>query len=188
MSTPRGRPPKSSPRLTREAILSAAAKRLDDADGRAFSLRLLALDLGVTPMALYSHVDGVDGILDALAERLFAEVPDPGHSDPSGGMQVLLLWYFERVLKHHGLTSALVARHGALPLPHQEWTNRIAALVNSAGLSADWSDILVDHLHGFALSQVAGGLKPEAAFELYRRQIGVLLGKILQEPEEARIV
>ncbi len=179
MSPRRGRPPKSDTGLTREAILSAAARRLDDTEKGAFSLRLLATDLGVTPMSLYGHVDGVEGILNGLAERWFAGVPDGGPQDPIDDLQGLLLWYCDRVLRHPGLTSALVSRLGALPVPHQVWTDRIAGLVETLGLAADWSDILVDHLHGFALPQAAAGVDAEVALNQYRRQIDALLGAML---------
>lgn len=159
--------------------MSAAAGRLDDTAKGAFSLRLLATDLGVTPMALYGHVDGVEGILNALAERWFVDVPDGGTQDTAGELEVLLLWYCDRVLRHPGLTSELVSRHGALPAPHQVWTDRIVGLVETMGLAADWSDILVDHLHGFALSQAAAGVDVEVALDQYRRQLHALFGAML---------
>lgn len=175
MASPRGRPPKSNPRLTRDEILSAAAKRLKDPDGGTLSLRGLAADLGVTPMSLYAHIDGIDGILDALADRWFSKIPEKDQDDPRDELIMLLIWYCERVLDHPRLTSAIVARHGAIPAPHQVWTDRVFRLVGAAGLANDWSDILVDHLHGFALSQAAGGGDPTGAIGIYRRQINTLL-------------
>jgi len=177
MSSPRGRPPKSDPRLTRDIILTAAAKRMEESQSGAFSLRRLATDLGVTPMSLYVHVDGIDGVLDALAERCFSGIPDTDLNDPRDGLRVLLAWYCERVLTHPRLTTVLVSRRGALPIPHQAWTDRVVSLVHAEELPTDWSDILVDHLHGFALSHAAGGSDPLVALEIYRRQIDVLLGK-----------
>lgn len=179
MSARRGRPPKSDTGLTREAILSAAAKRLDDTEKGLFSLRLIATDLGVTPMALYGHVDGVEGILNALAERWFADVPADGPDDPGDDLRALLVWYCDRVLQHPGLTSTLVSRLGALPVPHQVWTDRIVGLVETLDLAVDWSVILVDHLHGFALAQAAAGVDAEVALDQYRGQIDVLLGAML---------
>ncbi len=179
MPARRGRPPASAPGLTRDAILSAAASRLDRTGQDAFSLRLLATDLGVTPMALYAHVDGLDDILNALAEHWFADVPDDGPQDPAAHLRALLLWYCQRVLWHPGLTSALVSRLGALPAPHQTWTDRITGLLDGLGLAADWRDILVDHLHGHALSQAAAGVDPEVALGQYRTQLDVLLGAAL---------
>lgn len=182
MPARRGRPPGSGPGLTRDAILSAAARRLETAGNGAFSLRLLATDLGVTPMSLYTHVDGMDGILNALAERWFADVPDDSLQDPAADLRALLLWYCQGVLRHPGLTSALVARLGALPAPHQAWTDRITGLLGRLGLGPDWRDILVDHLHGHALAQAAAGADPAAALGQYRTQLDLLLGAALSRP------
>lgn len=182
MSARRGRPPKSVLGLTRDAILDAAARRLDTPENGAFSLRLLATDLGVTPMSLYAYVDGVEGILNSLAERWFADVPDNHAEDPFQELRALLVWYCNRVLRHPGLTSALVSRLGALPAPHQDWTDRIVGLVETLDLAVDWSDILVDHLHGFALPQAAAGADAEVALDHYRRQIDSLLGAMLSAP------
>ena len=175
MPARRGRPPKSSQALTRGAVLEAARRRLEEDDAGTLSLRLIASDLGVTPMALYTHVEGIDDILDALAERWFAELPEVGLDDARQDLGMHLRWYCARVLEHPSLTSALVARQGHLPAPHMSWTDRLTQVIAGAGLPPDWRDILVDHLHGFALSQAAGGAADPHAVALYERQLGLML-------------
>jgi AcrR family transcriptional regulator len=175
MPARRGRPSKASQALTRDAILEAARRRLEEDGTGTVSLRLIAFDLGVTPMALYTHVEGMDDILDALAEQWFVKIPEPGLDDARRDLGVLLCWYCTRVLEHPGLTSALVARQGHLPTPHKSWTDRVTQVVEGAGLSPDWSDILVDHLHGYALSQAAGGTAGPRAIAQYERQMGLML-------------
>jgi AcrR family transcriptional regulator len=60
------------PRLSRDAILDRALA-LADAEGiEAVSLRRLARELGVTPMALYWHFDDKRALLNALGDRLLA--------------------------------------------------------------------------------------------------------------------
>jgi len=66
-------------RLTRGAVL-AEARALGDTRGfDAVTIRGVADRLGVTPMALYRHVGDKDGLLDGLADTLYAElrIPDP---------------------------------------------------------------------------------------------------------------
>jgi TetR/AcrR family transcriptional regulator, tetracycline repressor protein len=61
-------------RLTRAAVVDRAL-RLADADGLdALTIRKLATDLGVTPMALYWHFRSKDELLEGLAERLWGEI------------------------------------------------------------------------------------------------------------------
>jgi AcrR family transcriptional regulator len=179
MARGRGRPKKEASPLSRDAILSAALERLGSPHSQPLSLRLLARDLGVTPMALYSHVEGVDDILHGLAERRFEDVPDKAATADAEAIEQHLNWYCERVLGHVGLTLALVSRRGDLPRPHETWTQHLRHMVAEVGLPKEWSDILVDHLHGFTLSHLASGEYPAQSLAEYGRQIAVLLRTIL---------
>lgn len=61
-------------RLTKAAVVDRALQ-LADADGlEALTIRKLAADLGVTPMALYWHFRSKDELLEGLAERVWGEV------------------------------------------------------------------------------------------------------------------
>lgn len=176
MAARRGRPPKSASTLTREAILGAALKLLEPPPGR-LSLRGLASALGVTPMALYPHIGDLDALLDALAAQCLAEGLLPG--DDESDLRRLLLWYCSRVLRYPGLTSAIVARHGALPAPHQAWTDAVTRCVSERNLPLLWRDVLVDHLHGYALASAATGTDLEAALTVYSRHVDLLLDTLL---------
>jgi AcrR family transcriptional regulator len=60
--------------LSRERIGEAALARIE-AHGRAsLSMRNLAADLRCEAMSLYHHVDGIDGVLDEVVDRLLAKV------------------------------------------------------------------------------------------------------------------
>jgi AcrR family transcriptional regulator len=61
--------------ISRAAIL-AAALHLADAQGLpAVSMHSVARSLGVSPMALYRHIDDKDALLDGLVEMLLTEIP-----------------------------------------------------------------------------------------------------------------
>ena len=65
--------------LSRPRVLQAAVARAD-ADGlEAFSMRRLAQELGVVPMALYKHVANKDELLDGMVDIVFAEIESPVH-------------------------------------------------------------------------------------------------------------
>src|SRR3954469_19303024 len=60
--------------LTREAVVERAL-RVADAEGlEAVTIRRLGQELGVTPMALYWHVKNKEELLDAMGDRLFADL------------------------------------------------------------------------------------------------------------------
>ncbi|BBA96110.1 putative TetR family transcriptional regulator [Actinacidiphila reveromycinica] len=76
-STRRGRPPKGTAHLSRDVIVGATLKVID-ADGiAAVSMRSVARTLGVDAKSLYNHVDGKDGLLDAVAEHLLDGIALP---------------------------------------------------------------------------------------------------------------
>jgi TetR/AcrR family tetracycline transcriptional repressor len=68
-------PPKTSPeRLTRSAVAERAL-RIGDADGLdAITIRRLAQELGVTPMALYWHFKNKDELLLGLVDHVLTNV------------------------------------------------------------------------------------------------------------------
>jgi TetR/AcrR family transcriptional regulator, tetracycline repressor protein len=61
-------------RLTRAAVVDQALALADKSGLDALTIRKLATELGVTPMALYWHFHGKDELLDGLVDRLWGEV------------------------------------------------------------------------------------------------------------------
>jgi TetR/AcrR family transcriptional regulator, tetracycline repressor protein len=61
-------------RLTRAAVVDRALALVDKPGLDALTLRKLATELGVTPMALYWHFRGKDELLEGLAERVWSEI------------------------------------------------------------------------------------------------------------------
>jgi TetR/AcrR family transcriptional regulator, tetracycline repressor protein len=61
-------------RLTRRTVVDRAMQLADAAGLDALTIRKLAQELGVTPMALYWHFRSKDELLDGLAERVWSEI------------------------------------------------------------------------------------------------------------------
>jgi TetR/AcrR family transcriptional regulator, tetracycline repressor protein len=61
-------------RLTRAAVTDRALALADESGLDALTIRKLANELGVTPMALYWHFRGKDELLEGLADRLWEEM------------------------------------------------------------------------------------------------------------------
>ncbi|WP_335975501.1 TetR/AcrR family transcriptional regulator [Streptomyces sp. CA2R106] len=73
----RGRPPKGTAQLSRDGIVEATLKVIDADGTAAVSMRSVARALGVDAKSLYNHVDGKDGLLDAVAEHLLGGIALP---------------------------------------------------------------------------------------------------------------
>ncbi|HTQ69631.1 MAG TPA: TetR/AcrR family transcriptional regulator [Solirubrobacteraceae bacterium] len=63
--------------LSTARILQAAVALADEAGLGAFSMRGLAQELGVVPMALYKHVANKEELLDGMVDIVFGEIELP---------------------------------------------------------------------------------------------------------------
>ncbi|WP_433337303.1 TetR/AcrR family transcriptional regulator [Spirillospora sp. CA-294931] len=61
--------------LSRDEVLDVTMALAERGGLDAVSMRAVADRLDVTPMALYRYVDGKQGLLDGLVERMMAEMP-----------------------------------------------------------------------------------------------------------------
>ncbi|TVZ96563.1 TetR/AcrR family transcriptional regulator [Streptomyces sp. BK340] len=66
--------PEGRGRLSRPRVLAAAVALVDREGLAALTMRRLAADLGVEPMAIYRYTAGKEALLDGLVETFFAEV------------------------------------------------------------------------------------------------------------------
>jgi AcrR family transcriptional regulator len=64
-------------RLSRDRVLRAAVALADTAGIQSLSMRKLAQELGVVPMALYKHVANKEELLDGMVDIVFGEVEFP---------------------------------------------------------------------------------------------------------------
>src|SRR5690349_11011209 len=62
------------PALTREQVLTAALKIVDEGGVEALSMRRLGQALDRNPMAIYRHAADKDALLDGVVERVVSEV------------------------------------------------------------------------------------------------------------------
>ena len=63
--------------LSSARVLQAAVALADEAGLEAFSMRALAQELGVVPMALYKHVANKEELLDCMVDIVFGEIELP---------------------------------------------------------------------------------------------------------------
>lgn len=63
--------------LNRQRVLHAGVALADEVGAEALSMRRLAEQLGVVPMALYKHVANKQELLDGMVDLLIAEIAEP---------------------------------------------------------------------------------------------------------------
>jgi AcrR family transcriptional regulator len=142
--------------LTRERIV-ATALRLADRDGlERASLRRVADELGVTPMALYRHVASKEDLLDGMADLLYAELEEPGAAGD---------WWEDLATLARATRRSLRKHPGAVSL-------------FSRPIAGPYGQRLVDRLLG-ALRR--GGFYEPEALELHEQLTQMVFGLILPE-------
>ncbi|MEV4846281.1 TetR/AcrR family transcriptional regulator C-terminal domain-containing protein [Micromonospora matsumotoense] len=123
--------------LSRDRILRAAVALADGAGIESLSMRNLAQELGVVPMALYKHVANKDELLDGMIDVVVGEI-DPLTSgegwQPAIRRRVLSA---RQMLRRHPWASlAIESRNMATPAVLGYLDSMIGAL-RAGGLSTD---------------------------------------------------
>jgi TetR/AcrR family transcriptional regulator, tetracycline repressor protein len=125
-------------RLNRDELIGTALA-VSDAEGLdAVTIRRVAQQHDVTPMALYRHFDDKDGLLAALAEKLVADALVPGPDERPWHVQMheVLAGVLTALRPHPNATVLLLTRmldsDAGLAL-----TERVLALLSEAGMSVE---------------------------------------------------
>jgi AcrR family transcriptional regulator len=157
-----GRPKAGQELLTRQRILTAALRLVDEGGVEAFSMRRLAADLGVDPMAIYHHLPGKRAVLAGLVGLVCAELrlPAPGVGAWPERVRAVARAYRGLVLAHPNLARHLIADAEAATVAALEVNEALFEALAAAGLPAPAivraADLVVDYIHGFALAEAAG--------------------------------
>jgi TetR/AcrR family tetracycline transcriptional repressor len=124
-------------RLSRDTIV-AGALALADRDGLdAVTIRRLATDNSVTPMALYWHFKDKDAVLGAIAERIYANVAIPEATDAPWDAQLRsVLDAVLAAIRPHPLIADLLAPRVMRSEPGLLLAERVIGLLRSARFSA----------------------------------------------------
>ena len=133
----RGRPPKGSAQLSREAIATAGVEVIDREGVASISMRLVARQLNADAKSLYNHVNGKDGLLDAVAEHILAgmDIPRPTGS-AEDDLRAIARSFRAAALRHPQaatlvLTRQLASHSGLAPV------EAVLSVLRSAGFSAE---------------------------------------------------
>ena len=101
--------------LTKDRILRTAVALADEGGVESLSMRRLAQQLGVVPMALYKHVAGKDELLDGMIDVVVGEIDPPIEGDWKTTMRERILSARRALLRHPWATSVLETRGEPTP-------------------------------------------------------------------------
>jgi AcrR family transcriptional regulator len=102
--------------LSRERILGAAVALADQEGVESLSMRRLAQELGVVPMALYKHVANKDEMLDGMVDVVVGEIDPPlADTDWKTAMRERILSARRALLRHPWATQVIESRGEPTP-------------------------------------------------------------------------
>lgn len=141
--------------MTREQIVAAAITRLEAGGVDGFSMRSLASDVGVSPMAIYRHVGDREQLLTLVLDEVSESFPSIDlPSDPRERIKMLIGSVFD-------------------VLASDRWIADVLRTGNRGGAGALW---LVDRMLGAAREL---GMSPTEGMVMYRALWNYTLGAIL---------
>ena len=145
-------------RLSRERVLRAAIAHADAGGLEAITMRRLAEELGVAPMALYRHVANRDGLIDGMVDVVFGEIDLPSSGDDWKAAMRQRGISVRDVLSRHRWAIGLMesrANPGPANLRHHD---AVIGSLRSGGFDmasvAHAYSVLDSYIYGFALSKM----------------------------------
>jgi AcrR family transcriptional regulator len=102
--------------LSRERILQTAVALADESGVDSLSMRRIAQELGVVPMALYKHVANKDELLNGMVDVVVDEIDPPiGGADWKTAMRERILSARRALLRHPWASQVIESRTEPTP-------------------------------------------------------------------------
>jgi AcrR family transcriptional regulator len=124
-------------RLSRDRVLRAAVALADQAGIESLSMRKLAQELGVVPMALYKHVANKEELLDGMVDVVVSEIDPPVHdTDWKCAVRQRVLSARRALLRHPWASRVIESRTNRTPVV-LEYMDSMTGMFLAGGFSAD---------------------------------------------------
>jgi len=158
MATPTTSNPETRSRLSRDRVLRAAIAHADTGGFEALSMRKLAEELDVAPMALYRHVANKDDLVDGMVDIVFGEVELPrAGADWRTTMRRRAISLRDVLARHRwaiGLMESRVHPGPANLRHHDAVLGSLRAGGFDVAMAAHAYSLLDGYIYGFALTKM----------------------------------
>jgi AcrR family transcriptional regulator len=149
---------RSRRRLSRERVLRAAIAHADAGGLEALTMRTLAEELGVAPMALYRHIANKDDLVDAMVDVVFSEIDLPASTEGwKTAMRQRAISEREVLSRHRWAIGLMESRTNPGPanLRHHD---AVIGTLRAAGFTTEMAahaySLVDSYIYGFALTQM----------------------------------
>ena len=145
-------------RLSRERVLAAASSQADATGLEGLTMRTLAEELEVAPMALYRHVANKEDLIDGMVDVVFGEIGLPsGGGDWKAAMRQRAIAVRDALSRHRWAIGLMESRRrpGPANLRHHD---AVIGKLRSTGFSMEMTahaySLLDGYIYGFALTKM----------------------------------
>jgi AcrR family transcriptional regulator len=123
--------------LSRERILGTAVALADQGGVESLTMRKIALELGVVPMALYKHVANKDELLDGMVDVVVGEIDPPVvGTDWKATIRERVLSARRALLRHPWASQVIESRTDPTPAVI-EYMDSMIGIFRGGGFSID---------------------------------------------------
>jgi AcrR family transcriptional regulator len=123
--------------LSRERVLRAAVALADNAGIESLSMRRLAEELGVVPMALYKHVANKEELLDGMIDVVVGEIDQPvAGAGWKSAVRLRILSARRALLRHPWASQVMESKKNPTPVV-LEYMDSMIGLFRAGGFSVN---------------------------------------------------
>lgn len=167
--------------LNRDDVISRALRIVDEQGFEALTVRKVADEFGVTPMALYWHFANKEALLDAVGDQVVASLTIP---DPTLELDVYLgqaMTALVDVMRAHPNATSLVPARLLLTEAGRELTERTLDKLVLAGFTIEKAAAVAHYALMIAMTLVAGepgaetSVKPDERAEMHEAKLALLV-------------
>jgi AcrR family transcriptional regulator len=166
--------------LSRECILRTAVALADQGGVQATSMRKIAEELGVVPMALYKHVAGKDELLDGMIDIVVEEIDLPANDVVhwKAAVRQRILSARQALLRHPWASRVMESRTEPTPTV-LAYMDSMIGMFRAGGFSMDLTHhtmhAMGSRLMGFTqeLFNDTSSVDPEAEAEMWGQMADV---------------
>jgi AcrR family transcriptional regulator len=166
-------------RLSRDRILRTAVALADEGGVDSISMRRIAQELGVVPMALYKHVANKDELLDGMIDVVVGEIDPPIEgADWKTTMRERILSARRALLRHPWASRVLESRGEPTPTVIA-YMDSMMGIFLAGGFSVDLMHhamhVMGSRILGFSqeLFDDTSSMSPEEAAEMWTQMTDV---------------
>jgi len=166
--------------LSRERILRTAVALADQGGVQAASMRKIAQEVGVVPMALYKHVAGKDELLGGMIDVVVGEIDPPAAEDADwkAAIRQRILSARQALLRHPWASRVMESRTEPTPTV-LAYMDSMIGMFRAGGFSMDLTHhamhTMGSRLMGFTqeLFNDTGDVDPEVEAEMWGQMANV---------------